>query len=190
MYIPITSFPLQWWLPCTYNMRFTTLAVYALLPLLSEAQFTAPLISDPAFHLLSAETIVLQQLKTWGVNLTIALDLSGVASVDAVANIQPREEGGSPDKDLTEKVDGDVDVRRSRLRGKGFGLNLADGSESNSKASIPATGKGLLGGLLDTIGSATKLVQPSSNGWGESDNVAKGEQGDQAVSQLGSPSVC
>jgi hypothetical protein len=162
-------------------MLYSTLALIPLLPVLVNAQISLEILPEPSFHLLSAESIVLQQLGSWGVDLSLSLDLPVLNDVDLGVTIQPREED---EGEGSIEVAGD-DTRRSRMRARGLSLNLgASGGVSSSSGVSGSTGSGLLGGLMSGVGSTVNGVVPSagqSNGWGKADNVAKGEQGDQAV---------
>jgi hypothetical protein len=149
----------------------------AVLPVLTYSQITLPLLPNPTFNLLSAETIVLQQLGSWGINISISLDIPQIASTKLGLDIQPRV---LPVKELNQYNR----QTRSRSRSRGLSLNLGLGTGGN----IGAEGKyryvfGSVGSLLKDVRDAVGQVVPvmGQQGWGQADDVAKGEQGDQAV---------
>lgn len=164
------------------------LTLFAVLPIMARAQVSLQILPEPSFHLIPAETIVLQQLGSWGVNLSVSLSLPILNSVDVGVVIEPRVgvNRATPEERSLE-VAGE-DLRRSRLRTKGLSLSLGAGVGVNSGATGSTSGgTGLLGDLTKVVGSAVSGLLPApsqSTGWGKADNVAKGEQGDQAVSRI------
>jgi len=133
-------------MPRILAMHTSSLAFLALLPFLANAQISLPILSEPSFNLLPAETIVLQQLGTWGINLSISLDLPVLNSVDvgiAIQPIEPRNNEDSPSpweirKEGKSNVACNDDFRRSRLRAKGISLNLGGWYRIRRRVTVPA----------------------------------------------------
>lgn len=137
--------------------------LFALL-LIAKGQFTLPILSDKAYHLLSGDILVGQQLRSWGIGLDVELGLGTGLGLQ----IRDGNEKG--------KGEGKGEGRRSRTRGLGLGTNLGTGLLSNVNSGV-GLNVGAGGGIASPVlGEVGKVL-----GWGEADSVAKGERGDTEV---------
>lgn len=145
----------------------------------ASAQIALPILADPKFRTIPGETLVRQQLSSWGI---------AVGPIDVSLHIR---------RDLTsQRVPHKGECRRSRRKvearsglnlnaGLGVGLGLQPSLSLGTSSSAEA---GALTGSILGLGPPLGLGDKQGRGWGQADNVARGEKGDTEVSLISIPS--
>jgi len=125
------------------------------------AQVTFPIRSDPNYHLIPGDTLILQQLSSWRIQIgPISLNLGGELNRFGKRETSSREYGA------------DRSWSRARRRGlwTSLGASLGLGGSKSNGQIVPGLSVGVTG-------------EVDIQGWASAENVAKREKGDTEVDQ-------
>ena len=143
----------------------------------SQAQLLFSIHSDPSYYQIPGDTLVRQQLSSWGIavdpvklNVNLGLNVPVRRTSQPLLKVLNVEATGEDAKAFHHEALA-VEERRSRMRTRNLSIPKSFGSSPIITAS-------------ESSGSVISLnvtEKNGSGGWGNDENVAKGEQGDTEV---------